>query len=311
MSHQPSRAQTASPLIDDAAPMPAHISPVPSQTSINHIASQPSPNQTRSQNRTTSIRSPELDTDALFQRFNHELSLVPVAKNQANDSKVKQPWEYRVKEFSESNHLKPDGSNFVSWRKVQLVILRTHKWIGHAEGTDIAPHDSSSKAYDIWQTVDNLTTSQLAMNMDFDLYGELADDLDSAAELWRTINNRFSKKTSAARATAKLNLDRKKIQPGEKMKDHITSLRNLRAQYVNCGGKMDDDDWHTTIVNSLEDNDQWKSLAVFGDSLPQPDRFIAFLENQDARGFAKPNKIEGALQTRLQQPRPCFRGRNG
>ncbi|OCB90931.1 hypothetical protein A7U60_g1841 [Sanghuangporus baumii] len=191
----------------DAAPIPAHISPVPSQTSINHIASQTSLYQSRSQNRTTFICSPELDSDALFQHFNHELSLVPLAKNQANDPKVKQSWEYRVKEFSESNHLKPDGSNFVSWRKVQLVILRTHKWIRHAEGTDTAPHDSLSKAYDIWQTVDNLTMLQLAMNMDFDLYGELADDLDSAAELWGTINNRFSKKTSAARATAKLNLD--------------------------------------------------------------------------------------------------------
>ncbi|KAL5494592.1 hypothetical protein ACEPAI_53 [Sanghuangporus weigelae] len=290
----------------DINPEQAHISPVPSRESLTGLASQPIPQPTRSEHQSNSARSPELDTETLFQRFNQEFSIVPVAKTPTIETKIKQPWDYRVKEFSESNHLKPDGSNFVSWKKVQLVILRTHKWISHPEGSSIPPSDVTSKAYDVWQTVDNLTTSQIAMNMDFDLYGELADELDSAAELWRAINSRFSKKTSAARSTSKLNLDTKRIQPGEMMKDHIKALRNLKAQYINCGGKMDDDDWHTTIVNSLSDHEQWKSLAIFGHSLPLPDQMIAFLEDQDARGYAKPSKTEAALQIRPQN-RPRFR----
>ncbi|KAL5492722.1 hypothetical protein ACEPAI_4169 [Sanghuangporus weigelae] len=297
MSHQLSRVPSASPP-RDANPVQAHISPIPSHTSLDHLSGQPA-------------RSQEIDPETLFQCFNRELSIIPTSKTQstAPESRIKQAWEYRVKEFSQSNHLKPDGSNFVSWKKVQAVILRTHKWLGHAEGTDVPPPDTSSKVYGIWQTVDNLATSQLAMNMDFDLYGELADELDTAAELWRSVNTRFSKKTAAARATAKLNLDRKRILSGETMKDHITALRNLKVQYLNCGGKMDDEDWHTTIVNSLEEHDQWKTLAIFGDSLPLPDQMIAFLENQDARGFAKAYKPEAALQSRQQQC-PRFRGRS-
>lgn len=296
------RAQSA-PLPNHSPPEPAHISPANSTNSVHVDEDQPA-TQPQIAN---APRTPEIDDDSLFRRFNQNLSIVPASRSTvAPTTKIKQPWEFRVKEFADSNHLKWDGSNYVAWRKVQLVVLRTYKWIGHAEGTNPPPDNRFSPEYDLWQTVDHLTVSQICMNMDFDLYGELAEGLETAAELWSAIERRFSQKTAAARSTAKLNLDNKKIQQGEAMKQHITDLRKLKAQYINCSGKMDDADWHTIVLNSLSDHDQWKTLTVFGHSHPHPDSLIAFLEDQDARGFAKTAKPESAFPAR---PNSRFRPR--
>lgn len=220
----------------------------------------------------------------------------------ARTTSKKAPEEYRVKELSAENYLKTDGSNFTAWRRIQRLILRNHRWEAYVNRTVPCPAYSGDPGeYETWQQIDSLALSQLAMNMDLTLYGEISTDDMTSAELWKAINDWFEEHSELAQTTAHAKLCGKRIQDGESIKQHFIELRRLESTYVNYGGRLTEQQWHTVIVTSLDAHSQWSQFDIYADSIEEPEKLIRKLELKGMRGFGKVNKVEQALLNQ-QQP---------
>lgn len=80
-----------------------------------------------------------------------------------------------------------------------MIILPNHRWEAHKTGTAPCPTETpGSVDYEIWQQIESLALSQLAMNMDLTLYGEISTDDMTSAQLWNAINQRFEEHSELA-----------------------------------------------------------------------------------------------------------------
>lgn len=124
----------------------------------------------------------------------------------------KGPEDYKVKEFSSENHLKANGSNFTAWKRLTRLLLRNNKWESFALGTAPCPNkEDYPSEYATWQQIDSLVLSQLAMNMELTLYGEISSDEMSSAELWKAIIDRFEEHSELAQTTVHAKLCGKRV----------------------------------------------------------------------------------------------------
>lgn len=208
----------------------------------------------------------------------------------------KRPEEYRVKDLSVQLHLKSDGSNYFTWTKMIKQILRGNTWMGFVDNSLPKPlYGSDPRTIEKWEQVDSLVTTQLTANMDANLYSDLSNDFNTAAELWGLLHQRFGERPSMALSNASVKLRSKKIQPGESMKEHVQVLRDLRSEYVNCGRTLSEFEWHDILVLSLGTHPDWRNVMPQSAIYPKPESFISFLLLQETNGFVTVKK-EQALQ---------------
>ena len=149
---------------------------------------------------------------------------------------------------------------------------------------------------DKWKQIDSMVHTQMVVNMEQALYGELSFDEMTSAQLWTAIIGRFEEHSKLAQNTAHARLCEKRIKEGESMSNHIIELRKFKATYLNAEGTLTSSQWHTIIVTSLDDHSQWCQMNMYVDSIEDPERLIRKLELKELRGFEKARIVETALQ---------------
>lgn len=149
-----------------------------------------------------------------------------------DDSK---PEKNKVVTFSDNEKLAADGGNFMSWKAIQVRILKMNEWYGVVSGLVPKPHlDDDINKYLRWNRMDDLAQTQLALNMDRGLYHQLSQLVHTSKELWDVQEKRFASRGSAKAILVGQQLQNKRIRPGESMKDHIAEMRSLWSEYLEC-----------------------------------------------------------------------------
>lgn len=232
------------------------------------------------------------DTDALFAKFNKQSSNASTRSNKRN------PSDFKIERFSEKNLLTADGATFHSWKCVQELLLETVGWSGHLDRTDPIP--LGNEEYELWKQTDLQVKSQLAMNMEFSLFGELKHDISTAADLWDKVIARFENRSLLTQTAAEERLRCKRIQSSESMPAHIAELRRLKGELLNTGGAANAGTWQAILMRSLSGIEKWRTAMILGNSYTDPEAYIAMLLSMDPDLDTK----ESALQARGSKTKP-------
>lgn len=242
----------------------AHSTPQPN-SSPHHSFQSRNPFLTPAHSRPA---TPPIDTNALFSKFKKNSST-------STRTNIRSPSDFKVECFSKENLLTSNGSNFIAWTTIQEVLLRGWGWLEHLDRSQIPsylPDDLEN-----WKAIDLQVITQLAMNMDYSLYGELSLEANTAADLWEALRNRFSRRSVLAQSNAEERLRQKHIQPNQTMGQHIEELRTLCANLLNVGGSINSGSWHAVIMRSLNGLEKWSTAKTLGAMHNDPELYIGML----------------------------------
>lgn len=292
------RSRTASGMIEHdrhntspSSPHSSHISS--SYRSIHNSSNKSLPTTPRTPRRSPSSNQLLRPID-LFQR---EPSMKPAE-------------EFRVQRFKEADVLNASGMNYFAWKKVMRVCLRNSGLLGIVDRSEPKPKEGRS-AIEKWETKDRNAKTQLVMNMDMALYNQLEEDeLQPSYCLWEEVNIRFEQNSAMARAGASQRLRTKPIKQGESMFNHIQALRVLRGELTNLGGKLDDEEWMSIIINSLATHPRWETARFAAGGFSKPEGFIGYLEMQDRAGYGNPLQPQTLQAPAIQQTEAALQTKN-
>lgn len=296
------RRRSANP-IPSEAPVARTGSSIPPGTTVSSLT--PIPSVTTPEQNTSTMTEengiqPSTPTHTRF----HSTPASPAhSVAHSSISQPKRAEDYSIQKFAKGDKLNHTGSNFFAWKGIQEMILRYHQWFDTVNGRTSPPDpDDDPETLLLWDKLDNLAKTQLALNMDFSLYGELQSEIGSAADLWKLLNERFGQRNVNSRTAASSRLHAKRLGDTETFKEHITELRKLRSNLTESGGKITSEEWHSIILKSISEHSQWRSMVLYGSVIKEPEQLIMTLELQEDNGFIniyKP-KEHTALSTTTQ-----------
>lgn len=141
-----------------------------------------------------------------------------------------------------TERLPESGKNYAAWARFSYAVLRVRHLAAIVDGTadKLDPEYASAEARAYFQLADNVDTKLLGQIQTTDAF-----------EFWHTLKARFSNRSELARCTAQALLRSKWIRPGESMQDHMRSLRDLKVQFENAGGELDEESWQEIIAFSI------------------------------------------------------------
>lgn len=197
--------------------------------------------------------------------------------------------------ISEANHLKEDGSNYFAWKGQITLALESRALADVAFGISAKP-DPADADYAAWKTNDVAARAQIGLTMDGTLLSQF--DASTAAQLWTALKTRFEATTLMNLTVATAKLQAKKVGSNERMDTHITTLRRLRANVHQAGGKISEDEFCRIVANSLAH--QWDKYQFSLINYTEPEKLISSLLLEDLRtngeGSTTPYVNETALR---------------
>ncbi|KAL5530976.1 hypothetical protein ACEPAG_3852 [Sanghuangporus baumii] len=123
---------------------------------------------------------------------------------------TKYPSDCEIRRFQKEDFLTADGT--FAWKAIQELVLTCHGWLGFVEGTSPRPDVVIyPEEAEYWNQMDCAVKLQLAFNIDFRVLSELLADDKTSYALWKTLNDRFGRKTSHERFTANSRLNAKRL----------------------------------------------------------------------------------------------------
>ncbi len=93
---------------------------------------------------------------------------------------------------------------------------------------------------------------------------------DSSNSMWTALEDRIKTTDPLARSLAFSELRLMKLAHDRPIKEQIAELCKLRSAYINAGGKLTVEEWHTIILKSLTGG--WSSFAAHGNSITDPEK---------------------------------------
>lgn len=171
-----------------------------------------------------------------------------------------------ITKLRDEDQLEVEGSNFYSWKKLQIVLFRAQGLYDIVNGEKPKP-DTVGATHQDWTAKDSRALAQICINIRMALMAGLP--ITSAYAMWSALEARFTSTEPLARSLALSKLRSKKLDGSRPIKTQLAELHTLRSNYINAGGVLSEEESHNILLESL--TGVWSSFASLGNSITEPE----------------------------------------